>query len=107
MKKDVSQAKEEKESQSETEEAVEKDEAAPETIPEASEEPSAIEKGEAILKGIDEGLKKYEEVTARMEKAAARMLLGGKAAVGEPSKTAEEKEIEKEDAEVSDTLKRF
>ncbi len=70
-------------------------------------EPTPIERGESIIKGIDEGMKKYEKLVERQEKAAAQMLLGGKAAAGEATKTPEEAEKEKAAAEIDETLKRF
>lgn len=66
-----------------------------------------IEKAEGILKQIDEKLKKSEEVTARMEKAATRMMLGGKADAGEPMKTEEQTAADKNEADIKETIDRF
>ena len=103
---DVKEEKEEEETQPKAKEAVEKEEGKA-TSEGTSEEQSPIERGEAVLKGIDEGMKKYEAITERMEKAAARMLLGGKAAAGEQVKTPEETKKEKIDAEVAEAVKMY
>ncbi len=76
-----------------------------ETTPDTDQSP--IEKGEKILKGIDEGMKKYEALVIRQEEAAARMLVGGKGEAGEAIKSPEEEADAKIDAEVAETLKAY
>ena len=91
----------------EQEEKVEKVESQAEAAPDTTGDITAIEKGQKILDGIDEGMKKYEALVKRQEEAAARMLLGGKGAAGQPQKTEKEVTQEKVDEEVKTALERF
>lgn len=66
---------------------------------------SPIEKAEGIVKTIDEKMANFEAMTARMEKVAARLLVGGKANAGEPMQTQEQAKDAELDKKVEDNIK--
>ena len=66
---------------------------------------SPIEKAEQLVKSIDEKSAKVEATLVRMEKVAARMLVGGKANAGTPMPTAEEAKDAELDAKVEENIK--
>lgn len=65
---------------------------------------SPIEKAEQIVKSIDEKTANFETMISRMEKVAARMLVSGRAAAGEPMKTEEEQKTDEVDKKVADSI---
>lgn len=68
---------------------------------------SIIERADAIATRIENSNKKAEELLARHEAVAARILLGGRAEAGAPVKTPEQSLKEKQEAEVKAALTRF
>lgn len=66
-----------------------------------------IDRADSILKGLDEKIKKYEDLVKRSEDTAARIILAGKADAGSKIKTQEEIDKEKVEAEVKRSLAQF
>ena len=80
-------------------EAVSKVEAVP-SVPATS----IIDKADMVARRIEDGVKRYEEMAARIEGAAARIMLGGRAEAGSISKTEEEKKKEFIQSEINKRL---
>lgn len=100
---DVPQTTQEKETQPQVEKTEEKK--TKETT--IQTEPSAIEQGQEILDGIKIQREELEKLVVRQEEVAARMMLGGKAIVGEPDKTEEETQQEELDKQIKDSVNSF
>lgn len=74
-----------------------------------AEEPQAlsiIERAEKANKQAEDNIKRQEELLKRQEEIATKLLLGGRANLGE-QKTKEQMDKEAIDARVAETLKRF
>lgn len=66
-----------------------------------------IDKADSVAKRLEEANKKSEELLKRHEAVVARMMLGGRAEAGTPSKTKEQIEQEKVEEEAKATLSRY
>ena len=98
----VSQEKKTEEAKPEEKEVVEKQKEAGGT------ELSPMERADATLIKITEAEGRVEKIAQRLEAAASRMMLGGKADAGEAIKTQEElnsEEAEKQAKEIADRFK--
>jgi len=72
-----------------------------------TETASIIERADAVAKRMEDANKKAEELLARQEAAAARMMLSGRAEAGQIKKTAEEEQKEQLDEKVKAALGRY
>lgn len=66
-----------------------------------------IDKAASVAERMEAANKKAEELAQRVEAAAARMMLSGKAEAGTPQKTTEQIKADEIDAEVQAALKRY
>ena len=103
---DVSQETQKEEAPTKAEEVV-KEETTEGTSPAVAESLSMIERAEQVRKAMEDANKKHEELTARDEAVAARMMLGDRGRAGEPTKSPEEENKEKLDADIAKTISRF
>ena len=83
---------------------------APEDNLSKGNEPQAdniIDRADAIRKGLEEAIKKNEEILRRQEAVAARMMLAGKADAGSVNKPKEEEEKEEAEKQAKEIISRF
>jgi len=72
-----------------------------------TETASIIDRADAVAKRMEEANKKAEQLLARQEAVAARMMLSGRSEAGQIKKTAEQEQTEKIDAMVKASLDRY
>lgn len=72
-------------------------------IPETT---SLLDQADRTAKRMEEATKKFEELVKRNEAINARMMLAGRSQAGQPTKTAEELQAEKDEKEIADLMKR-
>jgi hypothetical protein len=68
---------------------------------------NVLDRADSLNQRLEQNIKKSEELSARIEAAAARILLSGRADAGIPVKTKEQKEAEDIKAEIEKNLKMF
>lgn len=66
-----------------------------------------LDRAESLVKTLEEQNKKAEEITARMEQAAARMILGGRADAGREALTPEEMKKREAQSMADEMVKAF
>ena len=72
-----------------------------------TETASIIDRADAVAKRMEEANKKAEQLLARQEAVAARMMLSGRSEAGQIKKTAEEEQKEQLDEKVKAALGRY
>jgi len=75
--------------------------------PKVEDTANILEKAESIAKRIEEANKKSEELVARQEAIAAKMLLSGRAEAGTIQKTPEQTKKEELDKIVKEQLSKY
>lgn len=68
---------------------------------------SILDAADAISKKLEAQIQTYGRIAERIEGAAARVLLGGRAAAGAPPKTPEQIAEEEEDKKVQELISRY